>query len=113
MAEITFPSVTFRAQEAMWRGAICTGRRKASFLFTLRKLHIDFHLSSNKSLSNMARNVSCSKGRCSLMRELKTPFSSSPFVEKKREKGGKNKRVRKWHESILPVNCFHCVCDCS
>lgn len=74
MAEITFPSVTFRAQEAMWRGAICTGRRKASFLFTLRKLHIDFHLSSNKSLSNMARNVSCSKGRCSLMRELKTPF---------------------------------------
>lgn len=49
-------------------------RGEVYFLFTLKKPSIDFHLSSNKSLSNATRNIICSKGRYSLMRDLKSLF---------------------------------------
>lgn len=67
-------------------------RGEVYFLFTLKKPSIDFHLSSNKSLSNATRNIICSKGRYSLMRDLKSLFFFffTPFI--KREREGEKKR---------------------
>lgn len=90
VTEITFPSLCLPVLKRWCRKeAIYTWRRKVYFLFTLKKPSIDFHLSSNKSLSNAAQNIIYYKGRCSLMRaEISRVFS--PFIKRKR--GGEKKR---------------------